>query len=1152
MLNCVKKLYLHLRRKKTNLFIQSSMKRSLLFKIVFVIVAFVGFSVAADAQVTTSSMTGIVKDATGSLPGASIKATHTPTGTVYTVSTNNDGRFTIGGMRVGGPYTVEISFVGLQPQKLTEIYLKLGEAYQVKATLVDNKNTLADVKIVGQSNSILNSKKTGTATVLGQAQIESLPSINRSVNDLTRLTPQANGTSIGGGNYRSNNFTVDGANFNNQFGIGQNIPANGSPISIDALEQISINVTPFDARQTGFTGGSVSAVTRSGTNTFTGAAFYTMRGDDQQGRRIGENFRIPQTSIQKLDEKQYGFSLGGPIVKDKLFFFVNYEKKHTIQPGTQRVAANALTPYGKANPNTVQTTEGFLNQVSSYLLNTYNYATGPYQGYSNISDNEKMFARLDWNITKNNRFSVRYNQVESKEPRSASTSTGGSPIGSAVGAYANSRSGSSATAGLPFFNSNYFQAANLYSGVAELNSNFGSKITNVLRATYSHQNDPRTSNSSPFPLVDILDGKPTSSSNLGSVLTTFGYEPFTFGNLRDVVSYTYSDDLSLALGKHNLTLGVQAEYSTTKNGFQRFGTGFYTFKSFNDFITNQRPAQYTVTYPLTPDGSQAFPSFKFAQYSAYLQDEFNVTSRLKLTAGLRVERASYPDVSEIRTHPLVAQLNFGGQTVDTGVLPENKFSFSPRFGFNWDVIGDRSFQVRGGSGIFTGRIPFVWIVSQSGDAGLIQYTQSYIGNAAPLFNPSIAPQLSTAPPAAGSSIPSSGISILSPNLKFPQTWKSSLAFDVKLPGGIVGTLEGIYGRDLNVAFAKNINIVNPNIQIGGYSDTRLFYPVSNTDKYYNPINASGLPVKPGTPNGGVNGNITGFNTIQMGNVKGGYNWLATAQLTKQFSNGISAMIAYTRSDQRNYGDQNGDQLGGLWSIPETSGDPNTPSLSYSSNLNPDRVIANISYKKSYYGNLATSFNLFYEGSQQGRFSYVYNGDFNRDGVSRNDLIYIPSPGELPATSFVAIPAGAAGYARAYSAQEQSDLFESYISQDKYLSKKRGQYAERNGATSPWRNQFDLRLTQEVFKNFGNTKNSFEFSVDIFNVGNLLNRRWGNFNFVNNTAVLVPQNVSSINASTKPTFKLASSSDDILRETFGTVQTIASTYYMQFGVRYKFN
>ncbi|MGA9651212.1 TonB-dependent receptor [Pedobacter sp.] len=1119
------------------------MKKSLLLRLVLVIVAFVGINLSVNAQVTTSSMTGTIKDASGSLPGASIKATHTPTGSVYAVQANNDGRFTIGGMRVGGPYTIEVSFVGYRSAKLTDVYLKLGEPYVLNLTLSDNSSTLSEVKVVGQgTNTILNSNKNGTSTVINKAQIQSLPTITRSVNDLTRLTPQANGTSIGGGNYRSNNFTVDGANFNNQFGIGGNIPAGGSPISIDALEQISINVTPYDARQTGFTGGSVTAVTRSGTNTFQGNVFYTMRGEENQGRRVGENYRLPDASVQRLDEKNYGLSLGGPIIKDKLFFFVNYEKKHTIQPGITKIAATPGLPFGSVS-NVARPTADFLNMVSSYLDTQYGYKTGAYDGYSNISDNEKMFARLDWNITDKHRLSVRYNQVESKSPSSLSSSTTNSGVTFAA---ANNRTSINA---LHFANSNYYQAANLYSGVAELTSNFGSKVTNVARATYSHQNDPRTTDGSPFPLVDILDGP--------SVLTSFGYEPFSYGNLRDVKGYTYSDDLSLALGKHNITLGLQAEFSTTKNGFQRFGTGYYVFNSWNDFITNQKPSNYAVTYPLTADGSQAYPSFKFNQYSAYLQDEFTVSDRLKLTAGLRVEQASYPDVTEVRTHPLVAGLTFAnGQKVDTGVLPENRISYSPRFGFNWNVFGDRSFQVRGGTGIFTGRIPFVWIVSQSGDAGLLQYLQTYSGQAnTPFFNPSIAPNLLSAAPAAGSSIPG-GISVMSKDLKFPQTWKSSLAFDIKLPGGIVGTLEGIYGRDLNVAVAQNINLVNPtNLGISGYGDTRPMFPSSGLA----PTTAGAafarqvisLTAAGAVTNSAATTNQAGFPVIQMTNAKGGYNWQATAQLTKQFSNGVSAMIAYTRSDQRNYGDGAGDQLANLWSIPQTSGNPNVPSLSYSSNLNPDRVIANISYKKEYFGNLATSFSLFYEGSQQGRFSYVYSTDFNRDGISGNDLIYIPrDASDITFSGNLVVGTGV--NQKTYTPQQQSDIFMAYIDQDKYLSKHKGEYAERNGATSPWRNQFDFRLTQEIFKNFGKTKNSFQFTVDIFNVGNLLNRKWGNVNFVNNTSILVPQNAGLVNNTTKPTFRMNTANNDIVRDTFGTSQTISSTYYMQFGVRYNFN
>ena len=1103
------------------------MKKSLLFNVIVIMIAFVGLFSVAQAQVTTSSMTGTIKDSQAALPGASVKAVHTPTGTVYGITTNNDGRFTIGNMRVGGPYTIEISFVGFKSQKIDNVYLKLGEPYALNVVLVDNAANLSEVTIVGaQPNTILNSNKSGSSTVVTRNQIQNLPTISRSVNDITRLTPQANGNSqgIGGGNYRSNNFSVDGANFNNQFGIGGNIPANGSPISIDALEQISINVTPYDVRQTGFTGGSVNAVTRSGTNNFFGSAFYTMRGDDQQGKRIGD-YKIP--SLQKLDEKNYGFSFGGPIIKDKLFFFVNAEFKKTTSPGTTKIAATPELPFGKISTVARPTAE-FLNSVSSYLKSTYGYDPGVYQGYDLQSNNDKLFARLDWNISKDHRFSIRYNQVESKNPSSVSNSASGSGLSPSA---ANNRVSINA---LHFSNSNYYQAANLYSGVAELNSNFGSKITNTLRATYSHQNDPRTSDGGIFPLVDIMEGP--------SVLTTFGYEPFTYGNLRDVETYTYSDDLGLALGKHNLTLGVQAEFSKTKNGFQRFGTGYYVFDSWNDFVNKAKPSNYAITYSLNPDGSQAFPSFKFAQYSAYIQDEFSVSDRLKLTAGLRVEQPQYPDVSEIRTHPLVlAQTFANGEKINTGELPETRMSFSPRFGFNWDVKGDRSLQVRGGTGIFTGRIPFVWLVSQSGDAGLLQYTQAYNGkaNTPGIFNPDINAYVPNPKAPAGTTIPGT-ISSLSKDLKFPQTWKSNIGIDFKLPWGMVGTLEGIYGKDLYAAVAKNVNLKNPvALNIAGYPDNRPFF-ASSVNGRQEVNTKDGLPNATGTQQ---------VNVAKMFNAEGGYNWSATAQLSKQFDRGVSVMVAYTKSDQRNFGDGSGDQLLNLWSIPQTSGNSNVPNLSYSSNLNPDRVIANVSYRKEYMKNLATSFSLFYEGSQQGRFSYTYSADFNRDGFS-NDLIYVPKDAS-EITFSGNLVTGTKEIPLTYTPEQQSAIFFEYINQDKYLSSRKGQYAERNGATSPWRNQVDFRLTQEVFRNYGKTKNSMQFTVDIFNVGNLLNKEWGNVNFVNNSAILVPQNVAFINATTKPTFRMNTFQNDIVRKTFGVSQTISSTYYMQFGIRYNF-
>jgi len=1107
------------------------MNKSLLLRLVLVIVAFVGITFGAQAQVTTSSMTGTVKDAKGELPGASIKATHTPTGSVYTAVSNGAGRFTIGNMRVGGPYTLEISFIGFQPRKITDVYLKLGETFVVDAQLNDDAATLNEVVVIGQNNPIMNSKRNGASTTVSRAQIENLPSISRSVNDLTRLTPQANGTSVGGGSYRANNFTVDGANFNNQFGIGQNIPAGGSPISIDALEEISVNITPYDVRQSGFTGAAINAVTRSGKNNFFGNAFYNFRSEKQQGVRVGDNVI---TNIQQLDEKQYGFSLGGPIIKNKLFFFVNMERRKTVEPGPTKIAST--NGVENATLNIARPTTAFMDQVSALLSSRYGYQTGPYQGYSNESNNDKLFVRLDWNISDKHKFNIRYSQVESKSPFSLSTSTSGS------GYTANDNRQS--IYAMSFQNSNYFQEANLYAGTAELNSNLG-KFNNSLRFSFAHQNDPRSSGGSEFPLVDIMDGGWPSARPAGkSTLVSFGYEPFTFGNLRDVMTYTLNDDLTFSSGKHNFTVGAQAEMSTTKNGFQRFGTGYYVFNSWADFVNNAKPANFALTYPLTADGSQAFPSFKFLQLSAYGQDDIAVSDKLKVTLGLRLELPTYPNVTEIQTHPLVAAASFnGGQKINTGELPKTRLMISPRVGFNYDILGDRSLQLRGGSGIFTGRIPFVWLVAQSGDAGMLQFTQSITNPAdpnMPNFNPNYKELYPKTLPVAGTTIPSN-ISAMAPDLKFPQQWKSSLGLDAKLPFGFIGTVELIYGKDINPVVAKNANLVDPQpLNVAGYPDNRMIYPVG-TNRYINKLN-----------NGLITPTATGaFDATVMSNAKGGDYFSSSFQLVKPFSNNWEMTAAYTYSYAKNFGDQSGDQIINLWGLPyQANGNSNNAELSYTSNVVPHSVVASISHKAQWIKGLTTGMTLFYQGSSQGRYSYYYSNDFNKDNQN-NDLLYIPR--DASEITFVSNTTGGVTYTPA----QQSEAFFSLVESDKYLRENKGSYAQRNGAISPWRNQFDFRFSQEIYagKLAGN-KNSLSLYFDIFNVGNLINSKWGTYTINNNAPLAVSNNTSATTytpgGTVKPTYRLNTINGQLISESNRINTSITSTYYMQFGVRYNFN
>lgn len=1060
------------------------------------------------------------------LPGATVQVLHIPTGAQYGVATDANGRFNIQNLRAGGPYTITTSFIGYATQTITDVYLKLGEPYILSASLKEEGTELNTVVVSGVQDRTLNSDRTGAITSIGSRELQTLPSITRNINDFTRFTPQATSTSngaIGGGNYRQNYITIDGSDFNNTFGIGTNLPAGGSPISLDALEQISVNITPYDIRQSNFIGSAINAITRSGSNEFSGSIYTFFRNQDQQGDEVRNNAKLIK---QKFNENTVGFRLGGPILKDKLFFFVNAENTKTVRPGQQQFAATPDAPFG-SSPNISRPTASQLTTISDYLRNTYGYETGAFDNYDFESSNLRLTGRLDWNINSNHRVSLRYSDVKSKTPSFLVGSTTGAGFNYGAGA------GRTNNNALWFKNSNYYQEANFTSIALEVNSLFG-KLANTFRATYTNQNDPRSSDSKVFPFVDIMEA--------GTPYTSFGYEPFTFGNLRDVKSFSFVDFVTFTKGKHTLTGGIQIDLQETKNGFQRFGTGLYRFNSWNDFVTGQKPTDYAITYSLLPNFEQAYPKVGFAQYSAYVQDEIELTNRLKVTGGIRFDLPTFPSVPEIKTHPLVAALTFGeGQKVDTGVLPETRVMISPRIGFNWDIKGDRTVQLRGGTGLFTGRVPTVWIVAQSGDAGLLQFTQSYNGQANTPGVFQVDPYRPATPPTPGSAIPSS-ISAINPNFKFPQTWKTNLAVDFKLPLGFVGTLEGIYNRDLSVAYGRNPNLVNPQpLNVAGYPDNRLIYPNGNA-KFINALTAAGQAVA------GTEPTATGaFNPVVLSNGSDGYYWSLTAKIDKQFSNGISAFVAYTKSGSKVLYDGVGDQLLNTWSLTPIVGQANSPELSYAGYIVPDRIIAGISFRKEYLERFATSISLFYEGSSQGTFSYTYGGDLNRDGQN-NDLIYVPKdPSEITFSAFTYNGV-------TYSAQQQSDIFFRYIEQDKYLSSRRGQYAERNGALLPWRGQIDFRFAQDIFTNIGGKKNTLQFTVDIFNFGNLLNKNWGAFDVVNAPGILVPTNQSALAAggAVKPTFRLQTDRNQPVTTTFRDNNSITSTYYMQFGLRYIFN
>ncbi|MFD1256399.1 carboxypeptidase regulatory-like domain-containing protein [Mucilaginibacter terrae] len=1110
------------------------MKKNLLLALLFLFTTAVTF-----AQVTTSSLTGTVKDSKENLIGATVKATFVPSGTVYATSTRADGRYTIQNMRPGGPYLIEITYLGYEAQKATDVYLKLGEPFVINATLLQSGTALNAVTVTGNTRSVLNSDRSGSVTNLSTRDINTLPTINRTINDITRLTPQSNGSSIGGGNFRQNNITIDGGNFNNAFGIGTNLPGNGNPIPLDALDEISVSVNPVDVRQNNVIGAAINANTRSGTNEFSGSAYTYYRDENYLGTKV-RNYAELVPAAQKSNT--YGFRLGGPIIKNKLFFFANVESEKQQRAGSTVFASTPENPF-PSSPNVRRPSRAELDDISNYLRTTYGYETGAYDGYNFDSERLNIVGRLDWNINDKNRFNVRYSQLESKTPSFVSTST--SPLVAPVYPVTGNRGDNNA---LAFQNSNYFTDYNFYSLSAELNSSlFASKFANTLRFTYNKQNEPRSSESAIFPFVDILrDGRP---------FTSFGYEPFTFGNLRDVKSTSVVDYVQWTEGRHNLLAGAQAEFTSVINGFQRFGTSYYIFNSFDDFKNGAQPLSYSKTYSLNPDFSQAFPTFKNAQYSIYAQDDYNVTDKLRLTFGGRLNYYTYKQ--DLLTHPLIAALQFkNGETINTGALPKKALLFSPRFGFNYDVKGDRTFQIRGSASIVSGGIPNVWIISQVGDAGLVQFTQieqnisATLPTTSPLsrvFNPDPNFYLPATPPAAGTSIPSA-ISIISPDIKAPQTFKANLAADFRLPYGFTGTLEGLYNRDFRTVLFRNPNLVDPTpLNVSGYPDNRLFYPNATADKFINRLDASGKAYTSAST-----GTQQPFNTYVLDNASKGYYWSILGKLEKQLSKGLSASIAYIRSEAKTLFDGNGDQPSGSWQGTTSVNGSNNPEMGYSSFVLPNRVVGNITYRKEYLKKLGTTISLFYEGQNNGRISYTYSTDFNRDGAQA-DLIYVPKdPSEI---TFVPFTTTVNGVTTTYSAQQQSDLFFRFIEQDSYLLSRKGKYAERAGGVAPWVNLFDIKILQDVFTNIGKKRNTLQFELTVQNFGNLLNKNWGIQRSVVQSSILAPVNATSLvpGSATRPTFNLRFDGLTPTNTTFFRDNvSFNSTYSMQIGLRYLFN
>lgn len=1095
----------------------------------------------AMAQITTSSVSGKITANGEDVIGATIKAVHQPSGTVYRAVTNIDGRYSIQGMRPGGPYVLEVTYVGYKNKQVKGISLSLGQNTVLNETLSEDAAQLEDVVIVADRNNNMRTDRAGATTSINADQIEAVPTVSRSMNDLLKLTPQGanvgSGFSVGGGNYRQSYVTVDGAAFNNAFGIGGNLPGNGSPISLDALDQISVSSSPYDVRLSGFTGGAISAVTKSGTNDFKGTAYMYTTNSHLRGNKVSDY----ELNRLQSHATTWGASFGGPIIKDKLFFFANGEYQSNISAGPSGTARLSESDKWSPSSGTVhRPLQSDMDNMLSFLNKTYGYNPGRYQGYSLDTPSYKFLARIDWNINENNKLNIRFSKSHDKDSSAPSSST--TPFKDTViypggedATGGKSQSGRTSNAGLYFESARYYQEKNFTSFAAEWNSKWGG-VNNVLRATYSYQDEPRTYVGGMFPTVDILKN--------GSYYMGFGPDPFTEGNLRQVKTFVATDEATWSMGIQNFTAGLQFETNKATNGFGAASAGYYVFESMDDFMNGKAPRSYGVTFPM--DGSSQFKAtMKYNQFSAYVQDQVNFSDRFRLTAGLRFELPIYPELENNYNKAFAAlkyKDNAGNEhSYSTDQLPDASLTVSPRVGFNWDILGNHKLVLRGGTGYFIGRLPFVWLVSAVGNAGCGQYTYYYNTPsdkgatykmdkfyASRDEQVKVLQQQGLAVNREDAAAPSSP-TIIDKDLKMNATWKTSLALDAKLPYDVDFSLEGIYSREFNPATVINLSRYwdGKTVKLAP-GDERHYFSQSNKNNPYMITNAGHKA----------------------------YYYSITASLAKKFAFGLNLSASYTYSKAKSYGDGVGDQVNSAYYNNRYSVNGNNDmELGYGTYVAPNRLLISASYKKDYGKNFGSEVGLIYEGMNMGyadgysctRYTYQLTGNVVNDYGS-NGLVYIPASREaLNKWKFTDVKDKAGKVT--YTAEQQKDDFWAYINQDDYLKNHKGEYAERGGAIMPWHHQLDFKFNQNFYLNVAGQKNTLQFGVDIKNLANLLNNSWGLYKTVNNTKLL---KYTAGKDGAAGSFQFQKNGKDVLSKTYTNLTSFNSTYSIQFSIRYIFN
>jgi hypothetical protein len=1089
------------------------MKKTILMSLLSLFV-----TIASFGQITTSSLSGVVKNEKGeALSDATIYVIHQPTGSEYRTSTNKYGVYQIPAIRVGGPYIIHVNYIGYKKTKITDVNTLLGVTSNVDITLVSEIKSLSEVVVVGTKNNLFSKDKTGATQQFGRRELLSIPVTGaRTINSITKYNPFGDGSSFGAQDSRLNNFTIDGSQFNNGFGLGSSAQAGGrtgsTAISLDALEQLQVNVAPFDIRQSGFVGAGINAVTRSGTNKIEGSVYQSQR--DNSSKYVGNKaYGVPVTA-SKFDEKVLGFRLGAPIIKNKLFIFGNYESLVKTEPGTTWISDGS--PLTGSQISRVKYSD--MKTLSDFMKKEFDYETGSWEGYNNANESKKFLIRLDWNINEKHKLTARYVHHNSSAEINISNSQS-----------AGAGNRTTQFNAMSFKNSGYVIMDNTRSAVIELNSKFSNTLHNNLIVGYDKQIEDRAYLSKMFPTIDIRDGSAT--------YTSVGFDPFTPGNKLDYNTLHITNNITKYLNKHTLVGGVNFEKYQSNNLFYPASNGVYIFNSLSDFYTaanqsisndgkpsNFAPARFQYRYSALPNGEEPMQTLKVTRVDFYGQDEYQATKNLKLTFGLRGAYIAFNNTA--LENKAVSNMTFANdEKFNTSVLPKNQLLWEPRFGFNYNHKGLSKTQVRGGTGIFTGRPPYVFVSNQVGNNGVLTGFIDVSGSAAAQYGFTANPSKYFVP--STPTLPSTfDLAFTDPNYKFPQVWKTNLAIDQKLMYGFVGSVEVILNKTLNAIHYYNANQDAPTGTLSG---------VDKRAKFAN--NDNGVRVNDNVSMGAV-----------LANKEGAYHNSLTMKLEYPVKKGLWGSIAWTTAKSKDFMSA-GSIASGSWQSVRSVNGNNDISLSISDNFIKNRFAGLLGYRIEYgkkYGG-ATTITLGYVGQQSNPFSYFVAGDLNGDRVRDNELMFVPVKGSD--IKFQSLTVGT----KVYTEAEQQTALDAFIAQDPYLSTKRGEYAERNGGLLPYLHRFDLSIIQDIFVKIGGERNAFQIRFDILNFGNMINDKWGVSQRATAPALL---NFVSYNSSGEPTYRLSTQklpdgSTILAKDSYQRNSSVFDVWTAQLGIRYTF-